>query len=211
MARFHEKSFDDATQLKLELFRGYVREWLPVFLTQYAGRRGQYEHVNIFDFFAGPGHDAAGHPGSPLIIVEELKQFCAGSNRASGIHIRMLFNDIDPAHIQKLRGEVAQIACGNGCCRTEFSVMPFLQALDANLPAMRDSNSANLVIMDQFGVKAARRHEINLVLARSVNCISRHSTWLQGVYVDLSIRRPHQCTGIGAPGDLLAEEPGRTP
>lgn len=153
MTGFHGKAFDDATQLKLEIFRGYIREWLPVFLVQYGSGRGQYQHVNMFDFFAGPGLDAAGHPGSPLIIVDELRKFCAEAQRASGLDIRMLFNDLKADHIARLKEEVAKVACGNGCCRVDYSTMPFQQAFQANLASMQDGNSANLVIMDQFGVK----------------------------------------------------------
>ena len=67
--KFYEKTFDHATQVKLDVFRQYLKEWLPVFTSK-------GEEVSIYDFFAGPGKDAAGNPGSSLIIVEELKRFC---------------------------------------------------------------------------------------------------------------------------------------
>ncbi|HUW82551.1 MAG TPA: three-Cys-motif partner protein TcmP [Phycisphaerae bacterium] len=153
MTRFHDNVFDDATQLKLEIFRGYIREWLPVFLTQYKGSRSQRRQVNLFDFFAGPGHDCAGHPGSPLIIVEELKRFCEEGRKASSLDIRILFNDADSGHIERLKAEVAKIACRKACCRVEYSALPFHDALQSNLRLIQDSDSANLVIMDQFGVK----------------------------------------------------------
>jgi len=41
------QAFDDATLLKLELFRGYIREWLPVFLS-----KKTFPEVHIYDFFA---------------------------------------------------------------------------------------------------------------------------------------------------------------
>lgn len=53
---FHESEFDDGTQVKLAIFRGYIRKWLPVFLTARKSGRNQ-EQVNLFDFFAGPGTD----------------------------------------------------------------------------------------------------------------------------------------------------------
>ncbi len=31
---FHEREFDDATQVKLQIFRRYVREWISVMLTR---------------------------------------------------------------------------------------------------------------------------------------------------------------------------------
>ncbi|KKK85629.1 hypothetical protein LCGC14_2771360, partial [marine sediment metagenome] len=59
---FHNKPFDDETILKLEIFRGYTREWLPVFLS-----KRTFSSVNIFDYFAGPGKDSHGQEGSPLL------------------------------------------------------------------------------------------------------------------------------------------------
>ena len=48
----HKKAFDEGTQTKLELFRAYLREWLPVFIS-----KGEiyWPNVNILDFFAGSG------------------------------------------------------------------------------------------------------------------------------------------------------------
>ena len=199
MIQFHEKPFDDATQLKLEIFRGYIREWLPVFLTQYGGGRGQYEHVNIFDFFAGPGHDATGHPGSPLIIVEELKQFCAEGHRASGLDVRMLFNDVNPDHIARLRQKVAKIACGNRCCHTEYSAMSFQESLRKNLPAMQDTNSANLVIMDQFGVKEVTPDVVRQLVACGTTDIL---FFISSSYIRRFINAPE----LGGQFDMDAEE-----
>ena len=41
--KFHDRQFDDGTQVKLAIFRGYVRSWIPVFLT--ARRAGRNQHV----------------------------------------------------------------------------------------------------------------------------------------------------------------------
>ena len=147
---FHDKSFDDATQLKLELFRKHIREWLPVFLT-----KRNYDVLNIFDFFAGPGRDATGNPGSPVIIVDELKRFCQEheSLKPNGIDVRLLFNDTSKSHIEKLRNEIREVACPEGCCRTEYTSLPFKDTLQQWLPVIRHPKTANLIIMDQFGVK----------------------------------------------------------
>ena len=155
MTSFHDKTFDAGTQLKLEIFRGYIREWLPVFLTGYTGSRSNYGNVNIFDFFAGPGQDADGNPGSPLIIVDELRQFCQdrSETKASRTDVQLLFNDADADKIQRLKVEVAKIACQRGCCKIAYSTLPFSDALRANLKTIQDGNSASLVIMDQCGVK----------------------------------------------------------
>ena len=63
---FHERRFDEETQCKLDIYRQYLRSWLPVFL-----HREHIRSIQIFDFFAGPGHDGAGNAGSPVIASEE--------------------------------------------------------------------------------------------------------------------------------------------
>ena len=155
MGKFHDKEVDAGTQLKLALFRGYIREWLPVFLTQYGGDRKNFQYVNIFDFFSGPGHDAKGNPGSPIIIVEELKQFCQSTPnlRANDIKIRMVFNDSDGANVQKLKEVTGVAANPQPLCQVEYSSKEFQNSLQQHLPSIVARKSANLIIMDQRGVK----------------------------------------------------------
>jgi hypothetical protein len=48
----HQKPFNEGTRDKLELYREYLREWLPVFINV-----PSVDILQIFDFFAGPGFD----------------------------------------------------------------------------------------------------------------------------------------------------------
>jgi len=59
---FHAEPFDAGTTKKLEIFRRYVRELLPVFLAT----NKVCNKVALYDFFAGPGKDAKGVKGSPI-------------------------------------------------------------------------------------------------------------------------------------------------
>lgn len=72
----NKKEFDDATKLKLEIFRECFKEWLPVFI-----HNPFVEKVFIYDFFAGSGIDSKNNYGSPLILLEEAKgenqKFCS--------------------------------------------------------------------------------------------------------------------------------------
>jgi len=151
MKSFHEKTFDTGTQLKLALFRGYIREWIPVFLSQ--ANSSHLTQVNFYDFFAGPGHDRDKKPGTPLIILEEIKQYCASNQQLQNSNITMIFNDKNPKHIEKLQGVISTIQCSKGCCNIRFSHIPFKDAFSNCLNEMGSANSANLIIMDQFGVK----------------------------------------------------------
>ncbi len=151
---FYKNQFDDATQVKLEIFRRYLREWLPVFMNRREGGWQEVTKVNIYDFFAGRGRDAVGNPGAPLIIVDEMKNYCiSNANLKTDRAVRMVFNDIEESHIDDLEKFVAEIACDQLCCQIEYSAFPFNDVLPQHLVTMSDPSSRNLVIMDQFGIK----------------------------------------------------------
>ena len=69
---FHNAPFDEGTKAKLAIFRDYLREWLPVFIS---AKTIYWKTINIYDFFAGPGKDKNSTKGTPLIILEELQPY----------------------------------------------------------------------------------------------------------------------------------------
>jgi three-Cys-motif partner protein len=163
---FHKNEFDDATQVKLAIFRGYIREWLPVFLTN--RNSGQnVESVNVFDFFAGPGADSTGNHGSPRIVQDELRGYCETHHelKAEGVKVNLHFNDKIERHITQLKQCLAENACPKDSCNTHFSSVLFREAFGAGLRIMQRPRSANLVIMDQFGVKEVTPEVVNALSA----------------------------------------------
>ena len=100
----HRKPFDEGTLIKLEIFRQYLREWLPTFLYD---RKICWNDIRIIDFFAGEGRDSIGNPGSPIIILEEIKnhleQICQ-----KDIKIKVLLNEIDTRKLQSLEKTVKE-------------------------------------------------------------------------------------------------------
>ena len=152
--RFHDVPFDDATQLKLELFRRYIRNWIPVFLTRQKDGRPN-RSVHIFDFFAGPGRDTKGTPGSPLIVTEELRAFCEANAalRTETPSVTLHFSDSDSQHVEALSENLRDAVCSRGCCRPSVSNAAFAEALESAWPILRNPLEACLVIMDQFGLK----------------------------------------------------------
>ena len=81
--------FDEATQLKLEIFRECFREWLPVFI-----HNPTIEKIYIYDFFAGSGTDSEGNPGSPLILLNEAKgNNCSNCNSIGEKKATFAFNE----------------------------------------------------------------------------------------------------------------------
>lgn len=83
----HKKPFDEGTKDKLELYREYLREWLPVFINS-----PFVDTLQIFDFFAGPGIDIDGNPGSPVIACDEIRNVLGECNKRHA-KVRMYFNE----------------------------------------------------------------------------------------------------------------------
>ena len=159
---FHDKPFDAGTKLKLDIFRGYIREWLPVFLS-----RMTCPIVGIYDFFAGPGRDSEQSPGSPLIIHDEVSEYLPGGQRtiAPGISVKLFFNDYDRGNYEQLQQE---IALWSPQIRNMVSQdnLDFQDAFDLKIGEIQNTHSANLVIMDQFGISSVNQE----VFLQLVDC-----------------------------------------
>lgn len=140
----HDEPFDDGTKVKLFIYKSYLQAWLQVFIhtNRFAGKPLQF-----FDFFSGPGEDAQGHPGSPVILMKELE-----ANRtlieSKGRQITIFFNDYDEAKAGRLR----QL-----CRERKYHWSPTVVAKDFTEAyagyAASIGRGPSLVFLDQFGVK----------------------------------------------------------
>jgi len=142
----HEKPFDESTQDKLDLYRAYLREWLPVFINS-----PYVDTLQIFDFFAGPGKDKAGNPGSPLIMCDEIRN-TVNHHGLQTKKIKAYSNEYAEDKYRDLS------ACINeqkiALPQVEFSIMQndFHSAFEQWKPLMY-GKSANLLFLDQNGVQ----------------------------------------------------------
>lgn len=85
---FHEE-FDEGTLVKLQVFRDYFRESIPVFV-----HSSYFREILIYDFFAGKGRDDAGHLGTSLQILSDITPYC-DELRAKRKRIVLVLNDRD--------------------------------------------------------------------------------------------------------------------
>ncbi|UCS91953.1 three-Cys-motif partner protein TcmP [Echinicola marina] len=102
----HEKPFDDKTIAKLEMFEAYAAAWIPTFVM-----RGDPE-ICIFDFFAGTGYDKDKVPGSPIRILERLKEQI-GNLFQKGVKVKVFLNEYQPGKTQQDKFNQLKSACEN--------------------------------------------------------------------------------------------------
>jgi len=143
------KPYTEGTLVKLDIFKLYARAWLPVFT---AKPDPYWKRLHLFDFFAGEGRDCEGTPGSPTLILKEIKNR-SGDICHKGLKITFTACDVRPDKIASLKRYLD----------TEHGIPPWL-TVDARpgefekifsyyLPILKDPNTACLAFLDQYGFK----------------------------------------------------------
>ncbi|MDH5427844.1 MAG: three-Cys-motif partner protein TcmP [Nitrospirota bacterium] len=144
----HKKPFDEGTLTKLQIFELYAREWLPVFLSKSSPSLSK---IHLYDFFVGPGIDSKNILGSPLRILQHLRNFqrLDGFEKAK-IHIH--FFDNAPKKIEQLKLNVK--THGFHVSNIEYDIQPlgFEEAFQMAKKELADPHAAKLVFIDQNGV-----------------------------------------------------------
>jgi three-Cys-motif partner protein len=153
----HEKPFDKGTQDKLELYRKYLRGWLPVFI-----HAKHPTAIQIFDFFAGPGIDVEGNSGSPSVACEEIR--AAFSLTGKPLSIKSYFNEYDLQKYNSLKSFVA--AQSKDLPQVEFITLQkdFHDAFNQWKPSMH-RNTSNLLFIDQNGVRQISKSIFQTIVA----------------------------------------------
>jgi three-Cys-motif partner protein len=150
----HSEPFDDGTLAKLEIFEDYANAWLPVWVMQ-----PKVDEIHILDLFAGPGYDANGVAGSPIRILDAIKQHL-GNILQSNTKIHVHFNEFQPDRVKQPKYENLVLSC-DMCIALEPKFKYFLsehyynedaeKLLDKLLLDLK--HKPLLVYLDQNGVK----------------------------------------------------------
>ncbi|QJB55909.1 three-Cys-motif partner protein TcmP [Pseudodesulfovibrio sp. zrk46] len=148
---FHKEAFDEQTKLKLQLYRLYIREWLPVFMAQ--AEQG-LDRINIFDLFCGPGSDGDGTWGSPLILLEAISIYLRKRQTAHTAPIYIYFNDSKKWKIDALKESVATTFGELPRISISYSCSEYDDAFPKAMTIAEQNNSANFLFVDQFGISA---------------------------------------------------------
>jgi three-Cys-motif partner protein len=155
----NKKPYTEETKLKLNIFREFFREWLPVFIYNQS-----IKEIHIFDFFAGSGTDILGEAGSAINIIKEFSNgYC---NKIKDKNIHFLFNELNTQKINILKTNVQEYIFDcllkNNC--TECNIHDFISYSNEDFNKMiqeknlinifKKSESGKFVLLDQYGFKA---------------------------------------------------------
>lgn len=148
-ATFHDEPFDEGTLTKLELFERYAEAWLPVFVARH---EIIWPEVNIFDFFAGAGTDSLGVEGSPLRLLRVIEKQRKYLSRP-GLHVSLHLSDAHVGRVRQLKSIMASRQTAGMPVRIDVQRADFATRFAAMKGEIAKKSSANLLIIDQFGVK----------------------------------------------------------
>jgi len=147
-ASFHDKPYDEGTLTKLELFERYAEAWLPVFV---ARDEIIWPEVSIYDFFSGPGHDSLGNNGSPLRLLKVIQSQGKYLHRP-GLKVRLRLSDSHAGKVAALKQTMVAECPPDLPVTIEIVREAFADRFEQVLPQLAADSSANLLIIDQFGV-----------------------------------------------------------
>ena len=152
MAKNHfDKPFDDGTKVKLEIFRNYLVEWLPVFISNY--EKTHWENIFIYDFFSGEGKDCEGTYGSPLIILDVLNEFKSLISTTK-VKVNIVFNEKEEKTFNKLKSNINAFSYNKEKITIHLYNKPFQDLFLELYPKMIIHDALpKLMILDQFGIK----------------------------------------------------------
>jgi len=170
----NKKKYSEETQLKLDIFAEFFREWFPVFINNI-----HIEKIYILDLFAGSGSDIEDNLGSPLKLLQKAK----GENRmhCSKINkqITFIFNELKKTKLEELKKNVneyiskckAENNCGDICIyenNIKYFNDDFLDFFNISrlTDVLKNKKYAKFFLLDQYGFKLINK-DIFLKLVES--------------------------------------------
>jgi len=145
----HEADFDEGTEVKLKIFRQYLNQWIPVFPK--SGAR----QIQICDYFSGPGHDASGSLGSPMIALNVIKDH-RGTLGSAKTKVILRFNDMDQSKANTLgrvlKADIKANSLG-GLVDPHITSQDFSQIFAQEANAIERNSIPSFIFIDQYGIR----------------------------------------------------------
>jgi three-Cys-motif partner protein len=149
----HEDPFDESTIAKLEIFEDYAQAWIPTFVMQ------GIPIMCIFDFFAGTGYDKNGVAGSPIRILEKIREQI-GNIFLKKVKIKVYFNEFEPTKKGQKKFELLQKACSeyfemHKNVKSAIEIKYFNENFEELFPKLisKINQFPSLIYLDQNGIK----------------------------------------------------------
>lgn len=150
----HKKAFDAGTLAKLELFKFTAQGFLSVFIKS---RQNYKKNVSVYDFFCGPGLDKDGNEGSSVQLLRQLHAL-RGEIAECGYSVEVFLNDADGDKVDELEANLKALGLDRGPYIIRYGRSEFLALFAPEVARMKKRGSANLVLVDQNGVKQFPPH-----------------------------------------------------
>jgi three-Cys-motif partner protein len=135
----------------------YLEAWLAIFFNQ------KVKGLEIYDFFAGSGYDIKGESGSPILILENIRNYC---NKILEFNssIRIIFNENKPSKSKELKIQKEQFisSCKSLFCSTNTKECPFhidiyekdfLYLFNEFYPTFKNTIIPRFMFINQYGIK----------------------------------------------------------
>jgi three-Cys-motif partner protein len=145
---FHAKPFDEGTLTKLQILELYAREWLPVFL---APTQTKFTSIHVFDFFAGPGTDSVGVPGSPIRLIKQIDSMRSLPGWGN-VTVHAHFSDTEAKKILALKKRIDELGNQVRDVVLDIEPLPFEAAFERSKSILKNPRAAKLLLIDQCGV-----------------------------------------------------------
>lgn len=144
----HNEPFDESTIAKLEIFEDYAQAWLPTFVMQGTST------ICIFDFFAGTGYDKNRIPGSPIRILQKIKEQVIPIFQKR-VKVRVYLNELDPEKFESLKKAIADYLEENDHVKRAVEIKYFNEDFEELFPKLLATikKFPSLVYLDQNGIK----------------------------------------------------------
>ena len=143
----HADKFAKNTIDKLFLYGKYLEEALPVFI-----EKDDIREIHVYDFFAGPGRTDMDEEGSPIIAARAIAKSL--QNPHAGKTVFLHLNELNKNKCERLKKcvdeEIRALLPDVSVIVTNY---PFQEAFSKELPAMQGIGRANVIFIDQYGLK----------------------------------------------------------
>jgi len=150
----HDRPFDESTIFKLEIFEDYAQAWIPTFIMQ-----PYVSEIHIFDFFAGTGYDVNGVPGSPIRILNKIKEQ-KGYLFQNEVKVTVHLNEFEPNKKKQNKFELLKLASSKfmeleKSLSNKVKIKLYNENFDILFPKLLPfiKQFPSLVYLDQNGIK----------------------------------------------------------